>query len=428
MNKRALARALSAAVISVVVSSGAIVGTTTSPAQAAPAEPTPAPAPAAEELLDLDLLSVLTGLPLLSGTGAIGDPLALTKPVFGLLTPLLEGLVDTDVTWLCNGSVIPGTEDLLQFVPTEAQAGCEMAARTVSSLLGFLPLSLVTDVIRILPLPGAEAPVATTAASIAGTPKVGQVLTLTDPVWSTAGVTNTYAWQRAGAPIPGATGKTYTVTAADAGKQVTAKVTGTKDGTTGTSTSNALLVAAAELEELVATAAPSVSGTGKVGRLLQIDPGTWLGGVVEPLFAYQWYSTSGAIPGATSRTYAPTLADAGRPLAATVSATLPGFLGGLGVTNVVKVAKAGSRTALSKASGRLVTLRVTPGAAHPTGKVRLMEGKRTLRTYRLGAADNGRRTVRVPKLGAGTHRLRAVYLGNAALTRSTSKVLRLTTR
>jgi hypothetical protein len=71
---------------------------------------------------------------------------------------------------------------------------------------------------------------------------------------------------------------------------------------------------------------------------------------------------------------------------------------------------------------------VAPAAAHPTGKVRLKKGKRTLKTIRVRAADNGKRTVRVPKLRKGTHKIRAVYRGNKALTRSRSKTIRLVIR
>ncbi len=368
------------------------------------------------------LLDVLTMNPMLQGTGAVGDPLSVAAPVFGLLSPVLQGLITTDVTWLCDGEAIPGVGNVLEFVPTEAQAGCEMVAQTVSTLLGVLPLSLITNIINV---PGLVdgAPQATTPANISGTPKVGQTLTVTDPVWDATGVANTYAWVRNGVVISGASAKTYKVAAQDAGKQVTAKVTGTKAGKSGTSVSNALLISNDAVEQLVATTAPRISGATKVGGLLAIAPGGWLGGTVTPLFSYQWYNTSGAIPGATSREYVPTLADAGKPMAATVTATLTGFLDGLGITNVIRVAKAASKTKLSKASGRLVKFRVTPGAAHPTGKVRLMKGKRTLKVYQLRAADNGQRTVRLPKAAKG--KIRAVYLGSAALKRSKSRVLRL---
>jgi len=377
--------------------------------------------------LPASLSEVLTLDPVLTGSGVIGEQLTVTEPVFGLLSPALQALVTTDVTWLCNGEVIPGVGDVLSFVPEDAQAGCEMAVQTVSSLLGVLPLSLVTNIINI---PGGVvgAPVATTPASISGTAKVGQTLTVTDPVWDTDGVTNAYAWLRNGVAIAGATGKTYKLTAQDAGKQVAAKVTGTKAGKSGVSVSNTLAIATDAVQQLVATVAPSISGGKKVGGLLSVNPGTWLGGLVTPVFSYQWYNTSGPIPGATSRDYVPSLADAGKPLAATVTATLTGFLDGLGITNVVKVAKVSSKTVLKRVKGRLVSVRVDPGAVHPTGKVRLMKGTRTLRTVKLRPADNGKRTVRLPKLRKGTHKIRAVYAGNAALKRSTSKVVRVVVR
>ena len=377
-----------------------------------------------EPELPANLLSVLTQNPVLSGTGNVGEPLTVLEPVFGLLSPALQLLVDTDVTWLCNGEAIPGVGDVLQFIPTEAQAGCEIVAQTVSTLLGLVPLTLVTDLIQV---PGGvvDAPKATTPASISGTPKVGQTLTITDPVWDTAGVTNSYTWLRNGTAIAGATAKTYKAVAADAGKLITAKVTGTKEGKSGTSVTNGLTILQDAVQELVATVAPHISGTSKVGSVLSIDPGTWLGGIVSPQFSYQWYNSKGAIPGATSREYVPTLADAGKPLAATVTATLVGFLDGLGITNVVKVSKAASKTKLRKAGAKLLSLRVTPAGAQPTGKVKLMKGAKVLKTIRIKAADNGRRTVKLPKLGKGTHKLRAVYKGNKSLKKSKSNVLRV---
>jgi large repetitive protein len=242
------------------------------------------------------------------------------------------------------------------------------------------------------------APVATTAAKIAGTAKVGQTLSITDPVWDTDGVANPYAWMRNGVAIAGATAKTYKVTAQDAGKQI------------------------------VASVAPSITGGNKVGGLLQINPGTWLNGLVTPGFSYQWYNIAGSIPGATSRNCVPTLADAGKPLAATVTATLTGFLDGLDVTNVVKVAKVASKTVLKRVKGPLVSVRLSPSGAHPTGKVRLVKGTKTLKTVKVRAADNGKRTVRLPKLRKGTHRIRAVYAGDAMLKGSRSKVLRVVIR
>ena len=438
--KRPLARAFSAAVATVLISSGLLVGAA---ATSARADVTP---PEEKDLLQciltLDLANCLSGGSALTGTGVVGDPLTLAKPVFGLLPANLLGLVTTDVTWLCNGVPIPGVGNVTQYVPTQAQEGCQLAARTVSSLLGFLPLTLLTDLIPIVgedeepELPASLAVVLTANPLLTGTGAIGAPLTLAKPVFGQLPanllglVTTDVTWLCDGVPIPGVGNVTQFVPdEVHAGCEIVAKTVSTLLSLLPLELlTNVIPVDEEDPEEgqLTASVAPLISGAKKVGGLLSIDPGTWLGGlggIVTPAFSYQWYNTSGSIPGATAREYVPRLADAGRPLAATVTATLLPFLPGLGITNVVKVAKAKSKTKLSKASDRLIKFRVKPGAAHPTGKVRLMKGRKTLKVYKLRAADNGQRTVRLPKSAKG--RIRAVYLGNAALKRSKSRVLRL---
>jgi hypothetical protein len=68
--------------------------------------------------------------------------------------------------------------------------------------------------------------------TIAGTARVGQKLTATAGAWTPAPVTVTYQWKRAGVAIAGATGTTYTLTTADAGKAITVAVTGKKSNYT----------------------------------------------------------------------------------------------------------------------------------------------------------------------------------------------------
>lgn len=342
MDTRTLKRALGTGVATAVVAAGLSLGT--APAQAAephrPVEALPL------DLLGLDLGELLTAGPKLLGGGGVGSPLTLVAPVFGLLDPVTALLVDTDVTWLCDGEAIPGVGNVLTFVPTEAQAGCQIAARTVSTVLGLLPLSLVTNLVSVL------------------------------------------------------TGD------------------GGGDGTE---------------PQLTATAGPRITGTGRVGGLLQVEPGSWAGGpgdpgdAVTPAFSYQWYNASGPIPGATGRQYAPRPGDAGRPVAALVTATLEGFLDGVAVTDVAPVARVGSRTRLARA-GRLLKVVVAPKGAAPTGKVRLVSGGKTLRTFRLRAADGGGRLVRLPRLRKGVHRVTAVYAGSSSLQRSRSQPLRVRVR
>ena len=344
MNKRSVARAFSAAVITTVVSSGLLVGQSTS----ARAEPAPlAEKDLLECVLSLDLANCLTADSALTGTGVVGDPLTLAEPVFGLLPDNLLGLVTTDVTWLCDGIPIPGIGSVTQFVPTQAEEGCQVAAQTVSSLAGFLPLSLVTNLVSIIgadeepPLPGSLSEVLTANPLLQGTGAIGEPLTVVKPVFgllpvNLLGLVDTDAtWLCHGVPIPG------------------------------------------------------------VGNVTEFVPTAAQGGCVM--------------------------------VVRTVSTLLDLLPLGL-QTNEVHAAKARSTTKLTKLRAKRVKVKVGPAAAHPTGKVRLKERKKTLKTVRLRLADNGKRIVRLPKLRKGTHKIRAVYVGNRALKRSTSNRIRIVIR
>jgi len=71
---------------------------------------------------------------------------------------------------------------------------------------------------------------ASVAPAITGSARVGQTLTVDNGTWNVSGVTYTRKWYAAGTEISGQTGTTYTVQAGDLGKQITARVTGTKSG------------------------------------------------------------------------------------------------------------------------------------------------------------------------------------------------------
>ncbi|WP_166791627.1 CAP domain-containing protein [Cryobacterium frigoriphilum] len=69
---------------------------------------------------------------------------------------------------------------------------------------------------------------ATPTPTIAGTAKVGQVVTAATGAWAPAPVTLLYQWTRSGTAITGATASSYTIRAADVGATLTVTVTGTK--------------------------------------------------------------------------------------------------------------------------------------------------------------------------------------------------------
>ncbi|WP_345544630.1 cutinase family protein [Microbacterium jejuense] len=70
---------------------------------------------------------------------------------------------------------------------------------------------------------------------ITGTPRVGSTISVTTGQWSPTPSTWKYQWLRDGVAISSATGKTYTVVAADAGAALTVRVSGTSTGYTSLS-------------------------------------------------------------------------------------------------------------------------------------------------------------------------------------------------
>ena len=79
---------------------------------------------------------------------------------------------------------------------------------------------------------------------VSGTGAVGQNLTCTMGIWTNSPTSYTYAWQRAGSPIAGATNSVYALVGADSTKQIGCIVTGTNGaGSTAAPISNTILCA-----------------------------------------------------------------------------------------------------------------------------------------------------------------------------------------
>ena len=82
------------------------------------------------------------------------------------------------------------------------------------------------------------APSATVKPRISGTAAVGGLLSATTGTWDTSGLAFSYQWLRDGAPLGGATARTYRVRPADVGHRLAVRVTATGTGVTpGESTS-----------------------------------------------------------------------------------------------------------------------------------------------------------------------------------------------
>ncbi|GGO72774.1 Ig-like domain repeat protein [Nocardioides deserti] len=428
-------RALGAVATASLISTGLVAGSAVTPAHAAPAAPAAAPAPASvlpdlplPDLPGLDLLSMLTNPPKLEGIPGIGSPLTLLAPVFDLLPIDLQKLLSFDVSWLCDGSLItlPAGADPWQFMPTQAQEGCQIAAKVTTTVLGFLPLEMITTALQ---LPGAEptAPKVVTAATVTGTAKVGEVLT--GAATFEDGVSTTYQWLRSGVAIPGATSTSYTVAPEDGLKALTFKATGTKGDLTTVSTAEVTPALGAAPTSI---SGPVLSGNPVIGRTLSVTPGTW-SGTGPTQFTYQWMRGREAIFGATESSYLLKGADAGQEVWAVVAGTRTGYEPGRASTDAVRVAKAAStvKLALPKKKikkGAKAALKIRLGAEglKPAGQVKILRAGKTIKKYVVRPSDNGVRTVMLPKLKPGKHKLRAVYAGSATAGKSRSAQVVLT--
>ncbi len=131
----------------------------------------------------------------------------------------------------------------------------------------------------------------------------------------------TFQWTRNGATISGATSPTYLTTPTDRGAALAVRVTGARSGYATVTRTSAPTPSIAY--GILVHAAPTVSGTMRVGQRLTAVAGTW--GPAPVSLSYQWYRQGAAIAGAVDSTYTTTAADRGFYLTVRVTGAKPGY-------------------------------------------------------------------------------------------------------
>ena len=362
--------------------------------------------------------------PAIEGTGQVGSVLTSTAPSWSM-----QG-VTSYYQWLRAGSPIAGATSPSHEV-TGLDVGRAISLRVTGRRPGYRDTITTSNAITATAGP---APSTATPPSISGTGRVGDVITATPPEWNEDGVVMTHQWLRNGSLISGAAGMTYTVSSSDVDKDISFRTTGRKtgyaDATVDSNTIRGLIGRAPVNDQR-----PVVSGTAKVGELLQTSSGAWTPST-GTTYAYQWLRAGAPIQGATAASYRVQSADAGAALSARVTAKRTGHADGTASSDSVSVSRIASRTSASladskirrSARGKVAIIVSATGISAPTGKVSVLKGRKTIASATLTAAKLGRVTLRLPRLPMGRHMLKVKYAGNQQVTSSTSRAMTLTVR
>ena len=263
-----------------------------------------------------------TVVPTISGSAKVGSLLTADA---GTWTPVAAFTYQ----WNSNGEPISGATESTYKVRA-ADAGTALTVTVTGTAEGIDTASVISQAVNVT-----SGDLTTSVPTIAGTLKLGGVLTASAGEWGPEGVVLSYQWLRNGAPISKATAAKYTLVAKDVGTRISVRVTGVAEGY-GTATTESKLTAKVAAGKLTA-ATPKISGTAKVGKRLTAKPGSWKPSGVS--FSYRWYRSGKLISGATKSYHTAVKADAGKTIKVKVTGKKSGY------TSVAKTSKSTKKVA-----------------------------------------------------------------------------------
>jgi 5-hydroxyisourate hydrolase-like protein (transthyretin family) len=168
--------------------------------------------------------------PALTGTPAVGQGLSCST---GSWT---NSPTSYAYSWLRDGTAISG-QAAASYTVQAADQGHSLSCE-VTATNGAGSASAASPALQV---PGPK-PASLVAPSLTGNPAVGLTLTCSTGGWSGSPTSYTYVWRRDGVQIPGESGNSHVVSAADQGHSLTCEVTATNsNGSTGAG-SNAMQV------------------------------------------------------------------------------------------------------------------------------------------------------------------------------------------
>jgi surface antigen len=162
-----------------------------------------------------------------------------------------------------------------------------------------------------------EAPV------ITGTPQVGVQLTATRGTWSPGkGTVISRQWYADGKPITGATGRTFTPTAAEKGLRISVTTRATHDGYAAATMTSGPTEPVAR-GEFTVLSKPSITGDPVVGQVLTAVPATWSPPSEDTL--YRWLADGVLIEGVSGPKLTVTRDLLGKNIAVGTHGRAPGY-------------------------------------------------------------------------------------------------------
>ena len=228
--------------------------------------------------------------------------------------------------WYADGVAIPGeTGSTYQITPEVG--GKKLAVKVTGAKPGFPTLGKTSKQTEVVTGDFTSAPTPT----IAGAATVGATLTSNPGTWAPT-PTLGYQWYANGVAIGGATGSTYKIPDAVAGKSLSLKVTASKLGyPTLVKTSSETAVVTGVFAK---SPNPKISGSARIGKTLKVVTGSWS---PAPTFTYQWYANGKKISKATKASFKVTSAQKGKRITVAVTAKRPYY------TTLIKTSPATSK-------------------------------------------------------------------------------------